>query len=37
MPASGSCAAGANATFSVRVTAPSGAYTSPAYRWSDFD
>ncbi|BDZ44182.1 hypothetical protein [Naasia aerilata] len=37
MPTSGSCAAGVDASFSVRVTTPSGAYASPTYRWYDFD
>ncbi|WP_210479020.1 Ig-like domain-containing protein [Naasia sp. SYSU D00948] len=37
MPASGSCAAGAGATFQVRVTTPSGAYSSPTYSYADFD
>lgn len=36
MPTSGSCPAGPDSTIQVRVTTASGAYPSPAYRWSDF-
>ncbi|WP_307807097.1 Ig-like domain-containing protein [Naasia sp. SYSU D00057] len=37
MPQSGSCAAGADSTFQVRVITGSGTYSSPVYRSADFD
>jgi hypothetical protein len=37
MPQSGSCAAGADSTFQVRVITGSGTYSSPTYRSADFD